>query len=320
MPQIAIDIDRLAKVYQRKNREPIWAVNDVNLKVPQGQVFGLLGPNGAGKTTTIKMTCGLIKPSMGRIKLFGYNVEAERSDAMRQIGAVLEGARNISWRWTIWQNLMYLATLKGKTANEVTPRANQLLQELDLFGRKDQMAGQLSRGMQQKVAISCALIADPPIVLLDEPTLGLDVASARLIESWVREQVEKGKTIILTTHQLDMAQRVCDNVAIMKKGVLSQPTPPQDLINAELQNNYTIRLRGKLDATPAQLLNVPHVEFVETTYGQKEDITTIRCQATSANDMNNLLRALGSLGLTVVEISQDTPTLEDIFVRIVSNN
>src|SRR5581483_11741726 len=160
-PPSAIEVTSLSKIYPIAHRETVTAVDDVNLVVEAGQVFGFLGANGAGKTTTIKMMCGLIAPTTGQVRIGGYDVSRERSAAMRQIGAVLEGTRNIYWRLTAWQNLMYFGHLKGSVGKELKARAEALLRELDLWERRNDTLRTFSRGMQQKVAIACALIGNP---------------------------------------------------------------------------------------------------------------------------------------------------------------
>jgi ABC-2 type transport system ATP-binding protein len=227
----AIEVSGLAKSYRRRGKPPIHAVRPLDLTVPRGQIFGFLGPNGAGKTTTIKMLCGLITPDGGSVRLNGFDVRRQRGDAMRQFGAVLEGTRNVYWRLTAWQNLTYFAGIKGCDPAAARPRAAWLLTELGLWERRHDTVQTFSRGMQQKVAIACALVADPPIVLLDEPTLGLDVHSARTVREWVVKLArEQGRTVVLTTHQLDMAQEVCDRVAIMRDGALIANQPTRELL------------------------------------------------------------------------------------------
>ena len=231
MTTLAIEAHQLSKSYRKRGRPPLHAVRPLDLKVPAGQIFGFLGPNGAGKTTTIKMLCALITPDSGQIRLNGFDVHRQRGDAMRQIGAVLEGTRNVHWRLSAWQNLRYSAGIKGCRGAEFETRATFLLRDLDLWERRTDMLQTFSRGMQQKVAIACALIADPPVVLLDEPTLGLDVHSARTVKEWIVKLArERGKTVVLTTHQLDMAQEVCDRVAIMRSGALIADEPIADLL------------------------------------------------------------------------------------------
>ncbi len=181
-PPVAIEIESLSKVYYQRNKTAIHAVENLNLTVPAGQVFGFLGANGAGKTTTIKMICGVIIPNSGRVCVNGYDVTRNRGMAMRQVGAVLEGTRNVYWRLTAWENLIYFGQLKGCWGKPLKARAEQLLRELDLWDRRNDTVRTFSRGMQQKVAIASALIADPPIILLDEPTLGLDFHASHTVK------------------------------------------------------------------------------------------------------------------------------------------
>src|SRR5437660_6897018 len=228
---LAIRIEDLSKVYTGANRETVLAVDHLTLSVAPGQVFGFLGTNGAGKTTTIKMLCGLITPTSGRICINGYNVQHEHHQAMCQIGAVLEGTRNVYWRLSAWENLMYFGRLKGRTGRILKSHAERLLRDLELWARRNDAIRTFSRGMQQKVAIACALISDPPIVLLDEPTLGLDIQAAQTVKSWIERLVrEERKTVILTTHQLDIAQDLCEHVAIMRKGQLISNQPLSELL------------------------------------------------------------------------------------------
>jgi ABC-2 type transport system ATP-binding protein len=227
----AIEVRGLSKSYRRRGKPPIHAVRPLDLSVPRGQIFGFLGPNGAGKTTTIKMLCGLVEPDAGTIHLNGYDVRRQKRGAMGQIGAVLEGTRNVYWRMSAMQNLAYFAGIKGCDPTTARTRGAQLLRDLGLWERRDDMVMTFSRGMQQKVAIACALVADPPIVLLDEPTLGLDVHSARTVREWVVKLArEQGRTVVLTTHQLDMAQEVCDRVAIVREGALIANQPTHELL------------------------------------------------------------------------------------------
>src|SRR5690348_15127347 len=167
---VCIELENISKTYRGPKKTTITAVDNLTLAIGGSQVFGVLGTNGAGKTTTIKMACGLITPTTGTIRLNGYDVVHQRRQAMHQIGAVLEGTRNIYWRLSAWQNLMYFGRLKGCWGKELAREAERLLRELDLWERRRDPIRTFSRGMQQKVAIACSLIADPPIVLLDEPT------------------------------------------------------------------------------------------------------------------------------------------------------
>lgn len=307
---IAIEIDGLSKTYQRRKANPIVAVDDLSLRVPAGGVMGFLGPNGAGKTTTIKMMCGLVLPDRGTVRLNGYDVGRQRAAAMRQIGAVLEGTRNVYWRLTAWQNLRYFGRLKGEHGKPLRARAEALLRELDLWDRRDDRVGQFSRGMQQKVAIACALIADPPIVLLDEPTLGLDVGAARTVKAWVRRlSQERGKTVVLTTHQLDMAQELCDQVSIIHRGRLVADHSLADLLAIHRRETFAVTVAGAL---PEPLPTWADGLTVTTENGQ----TILGGDITGQARLHAVLDGLRAAGLPLVSVQRVEPSLEDVFLAL----
>jgi ABC-2 type transport system ATP-binding protein len=306
----AIDIASLTKVYERGEGARLTAVDVVSLTVPRGQVFGLLGPNGAGKTTTIKMLCGLVTPTSGTAQVNGYDVARQRSLAVRQLGAVLEGARNVYWSLSAWQNLMYFGRLKGLPGRMIAPRAEWLLRELELWERRHQTVGGFSRGMQQKVAIAAAMIADPPILLLDEPTIGLDVQAARTVRGWITKVArEQGKTIVLTTHQLALAQELSDRVAIIRQGRIVADLPTADLLARFRQDLYEIRLSGRSEAVP----RLPEGFTVET----DDDGVTLRGPVPDHERLYALIEQLGARNLPLASIKPVEPSLEDVFVRLI---
>ena len=311
---IAIYANGLSKVYRQRNGESIHAVRDLSLSVPVGQVFGFLGPNGAGKTTTIKMTCGLVRPTSGSVRVGTYDVWRRRGAAMRQIGAVLEGTRNVHWPLSAWDNLTYFGHLKGMWGKKLAARAEQLLRELELWERRKDLVRTFSRGMQQKVAIACALVADPSIVLLDEPTLGLDVQAARAVKSLVgRLAREQGKTVVLTTHQLDMAQELCDRVAIISHGRIIANQPVEELLDLFSEEYYEIKVEGRLPAEADS-----HFDGLTT---QEENGNTLLSGPIADQEaLYAVLGRLRSLGLPLLSASRAEPDLEEVFVRILDTD
>src|SRR5258708_8370538 len=310
MPTAAIEITGLSKTYRKRGGESLIAVNRLNLNVPTGQVLGFLGPNGAGKTTTIKMICGLIVPSGGSVCLNGFDVARQRGRAALQMGAVLEGARNVYWRLSPWENLMYFARLKGRIGKSVNTHDETLLGGLDLWDRRNDEVRAFSRGMQQKVAIACALIGDPPIVLLDEPTLGLDVQAARAVKEWIAKlSREQGKTLVLTTHQLDMAEELCDRVAIMNKGKLIADEPVAKLLSLFRQEHYEIRLKGPLNGITLPLPD-------NFTTREDDGAITLSGPITDQATLYRTLDAMRDLGFTLISVARTEPNLEEIFVRL----
>ncbi|MEU7004073.1 ABC transporter ATP-binding protein [Nonomuraea sp. NPDC046570] len=296
-----IEIEALTKVYGQ-----VRAVDEVSLRIPAGSVFGFLGPNGAGKTTAIKMMAGLVTPTSGRVRLGGFDVARQRSAAMGRFGAVLEGSRNIYWSLSAWQNLMYFGRLKGLRKAQVTERARELLTDLGLWERRGDKVGGFSRGMQQKVAIAAALIAGPPIVLLDEPTLGLDVEATRTVKNWIAEQArELGTTILLTTHQLDVAQELCDRVAVMRQGRLVADLPTRELLAGfRERDRYEIRVEG---AAP------PGFDSVT-----REGVTTISVRVSDPREVYDVVERLRAQGAVLESLTQVQPDLEDVFLTLVN--
>ena len=308
---MAIEIESLSKTYVRRGKAPICAVEPLNLAIAPGQIFGFLGANGAGKTTTIKMICGLITPTTGQVQVNGYNVLHQRSAAMHQIGAVLEGTRNVYWRMSAWDNLMYFGHLKGHWGHDLQTRAEQLLRDLELWDRRKDSVRLFSRGMQQKVAIACALVSDPPIVLLDEPTLGLDVQASRTVKQWISTLArERGKTIILTTHQLDTAQELCDRVAIMSKGTLLTDKPLPELLSLFKHEYYQLRVKGLVE--PEQ-----RYHFDGFTIEVENDETVISGEIAHQASLYDYLARIKNLGLPLLQVTRLEPNLENIFVQLI---
>lgn len=305
----AIEVNSLSKIYERSNGNRITAVQNLNLTVERGQIFGLLGPNGAGKTTTIKMICGLIRPSSGQICLDGLDVFQHNKLAMGQIGAVLEGARNVYWRLSALQNLIYFGRLKGKNI-QLKERAERLLQDLDLWERRNDEVRFFSRGMQQKVALASALMGSPSVLLLDEPTLGLDIQAARNIKKLIKRLAqEQGKTIILTTHHLDIAQEVCDQVAILSRGQLVANQPVKALLALFSQEYYEIRLRGSQ-------FNRQSGSFAHLVVKQNENELTLTGPM-SNGQITSLIGQAQDKGFTLISVNRVEPDLEEVFLKLV---
>ncbi len=310
--QAAIEIESLSKIFRSRGGNVVEAVSRLDLTVEPGQVFGFLGSNGAGKTTTLKMACGLVMPTTGTVRLNGYDVSRQRGQAMRQIGAVLEGTRNVYWRMNAWQNLLYFGRIKGVSSSRLLKaRAEQLLRELDLWERRKDPVGEFSRGMQQKVAIAAALIADPPIVLLDEPALGLDVQASRTVQNWIIELAkERGKTVVLTTHQLDMAENLCDEVAIMSHGRLLAHRPTGELLDLFRREFYQVRLRGVVEAEKSGA-------FPGFMAGQENGHTVLSGEVGDDLSVFDLVERARRAGMDLISVSPAEPNLEEIFVELI---
>jgi ABC-2 type transport system ATP-binding protein len=259
-----LEVYHLQKTYRQGGKQ-VQAVVDVSLTLAAGEILAFLGPNGAGKTTTIKIIAGLIRPDAGSVRILGRDPHAEPG-ALAQVGAVLEGNRNLYWRLTPLQNLEYFGVLRGLSPKAARQRGLELLETLGL-GEKGEVAVQtLSRGMQQKVAIAVALLHQPALLLLDEPTLGLDVEAAQAVKSLIRQIAASGRAILLTTHQLDVAEALSNQVAVIERGTILVQAPTQELIRqfASAAGTYRIELEQELDPSRAERLAQQGVEILSS--------------------------------------------------------
>jgi ABC-2 type transport system ATP-binding protein len=219
------------------------AVKGVSLALAPGEILAFLGKNGAGKTTTVKMLSSLLFPDRGEVRLLGRDPFKDPS-SLRHLGAVLEGNRNVYWRLTPLENLVYFGVARGLSLGAARKRAQALLEEYGLLEKARVEVRHLSRGMQQKLALLQALIHDPEVLLLDEPTLGLDVETALLMEAKVRELAQRGKAILLTTHQLSVAQALAHRVAIIHRGEIVLEGEKEALLARFAGEHYVLELEA----------------------------------------------------------------------------
>ena len=306
---VAIELNALSKIYKRSNGTSFKAVDELTLSIPTGQIIGFLGPNGAGKTTTIKMICDIISPTQGSVKINGFSVKEQRAQALAHVGAVLEGTRNIYWQLTPLQNLTYFGRLKGLRSKELKSNAEMLIQALDLEDKKNQQVSGLSRGTQQKVAVACALITNPSIVILDEPTLGLDVKASRQIKQWIFDLAHKQKkTVLLTTHQLDIAEQLCERIVIINKGKIIADQPTQELLKVFHEEHYQIAIAGKVDES---LHILPGMKAIE-----KDDHTLFVGAIASQEELYQKLTMIHSLKLPLLSVTRTKQNLEEVFMQL----
>src|SRR5205823_2010355 len=235
----AVETKDLVKVFER-GRRTIWqrlrrerdkrdrfrAVDGIDLVVEPGEIFGLLGPNGAGKTTTMKMLATLLIPTSGTIRVLGIDPLARPRDIRARLGAMLSGERSLYWKLTARENLEYFAALYHVPPQEIKARIANVLAAAKLTDRADDYVERFSTGMRQRLALARALLPDPPLVVLDEPTVGLDPHASRDLRDRVRELKAQGRTVLLTTHYMEEADQLCDRVAIIDHGrIVALDTP-----------------------------------------------------------------------------------------------
>jgi ABC-2 type transport system ATP-binding protein len=303
----------LRKTYP-DHRKQVVAVADVSLQLAAGEVLAFLGPNGAGKTTTVKMIAGLIVPDTGTVEVMGRNPHRQ-PQALRQIGAVLEGNRNLYWRLTPSENLEYFGVLRGLTRQVARQRGQVLLERFGLAHKARTPTQGLSRGMQQKLAIAVALIHEPQLLLLDEPTLGLDVEATETVKQLVQEIAQtEGRSILLTTHQLDVAEQLSDRVAIIRQGQIVAEAATSNLIQQFSSGTYVIEVAQNIDQERLQKLATLGIP---TQAIQQPDQTsqTMLIRLPEPDLLYPVLEILNPLPLLKVE--QEQASLTDIFLRLV---
>lgn len=209
--------------WQRMRRQPdlrerFRAVDGIDLEVARGEIFGVLGPNGAGKTTTMKMLATLLEPTSGSARILGLDVVADAREVRRRMGAVLADGRSLYWKLTARENLEYFAALYHVPSSDTRARIDAALRAVNLEDRADDYVERYSTGMRQRLVLARALLPDPELLMLDEPTVGLDPQSALDLRDRVRELKGRGRTVLLTTHYMEEADQLCDRVAIIDHG------------------------------------------------------------------------------------------------------
>ncbi|WP_008308303.1 ABC transporter ATP-binding protein [Leptolyngbya sp. PCC 6406] len=311
IPPSSVDPDwvlvahELTKFYGRGSQR-FEAVRQVSLNLQQGSVLAFLGPNGAGKTTTIKMVAGLVRPDRGWVRIVGEDPHRHAA-ALRHVGAVLEGNRNLYWRLTPEENLEYFGVLRGLSRRLARQRGAVLLQRFELETKAKIPVQKLSRGMQQKLAIAVALIHSPQLLLLDEPTLGLDVEASQTVKALVREIAAEGRAVILTTHQLDVAEELSDRVAIIRQGHIITEEPTADLIRQFSGSTYHLAVEGVVPVQQQQAI----AKLGGTVTGS--DITF----AGSATALYDLLAALRPL--PILSVQRDRADLTQVFLKLMQS-
>ena len=308
----ALDVAAVTKVYPaRLGRTELVAVRNVSFHVSPGEILGLLGPNGAGKTTTIKMIAGLLTPTSGKIRIGEWDVGQQRSRAVRHLGAVLEGNRNLHWKLTVKENLRYFGALKG--VDHVTRRAEGLIERLGLGDHRQKRVGELSRGLQQRTAIAIALINEPQVLLLDEPTLGLDVVAASTFKDTVRQIATSGCAIVLTTHQMEVAQALADRIAIIAQGELAVIDSLATLMRAHQSPGYAVTIRGVPDGPQKERFAALGADA----FSFEGPITRFHLPEGRGEAVYELMAALKETDLELIAIQQQEINLEGIYRRIV---
>src|SRR4030065_2302137 len=256
--EIAVRVQDLTKRYPN-----VLAVDHINFEVHKGEFFGFLGPNGAGKTTTINILTGVTKTTSGVASILGYNLAKEPVKAKEHIGVVPDTS-NLYDEMTAWANIIFCAKLHGVPKEKREKRANALLELVGLYDRRNDRLGTFSRGMKKRMMIAAALVHEPEILFLDEPTTGLDVQCAREVRGLIRELNRSGTTVFLTTHYLEEADLCCQRIAIIAKGkIITQDTPEKLKLSTQAEQAMEVSF-DHARAVAAKLKRLNHVRDVVT--------------------------------------------------------
>ena len=291
----------------------LWAMRGMDLELRAGEVFGLLGPNGAGKTTTVRLLTALISPSEGRAWVDGFDVRRQPEEVRRRSG-ILSETPGLYDRLTALQNLDFFARLRGLDATERAERIERFLRLFDLWERRDDAAGTFSKGMKQKLAIARALLHEPSVVFLDEPTAALDPEAAFVVREAIASLRGAGRTIVLCTHNLDEAERLCDRIAFVRGALLRVDTP------ARLRDGSggpTIRVETFDPLSEAHLAAVRATPGVVGLLSDGPDPCSVSLELHDLRRVTPaVVRALVEAGAGVLEVREESRSLEAVYFEV----
>lgn len=308
----AISVDGLRRVFTvretwRSKSPPRVALDGISLDLDEGEVHGLLGPNGAGKTTLVKILATILLPTAGRAEVLGHDVRRDPVAVRRQVGLVLGGERGLYLRLTARQNLEFWAALYGLDRRRARSRVGELLDRFGLADRADGAVETYSRGMKQRLHLARGLIGDPRVLVLDEPTIGMDPVAARDFREQLRGLHAEGRTILLTTHDMVEAETLCDRVSLIDRGKLLATGSPRELTGV-LHGYEQIDAEG----VPARLLD--DIALVDGVREVSRSPVGARIKTSSAEVTGAVLRLLVDGGVTAVRTGR--PSLEEVYMDV----
>jgi ABC-2 type transport system ATP-binding protein len=303
-------------ILKRRSIE-IEAVRGVSFEIAEGELFGLLGPNGAGKTTTIKMLITLLIPTSGTARVLGLDVVKDAREVRKRIGYVFGGDRGLYERLSAYDNLRYFAELYGVPPREQRTQIGELLELVGLEGREKERVEGYSRGMRQRLHIARGLRHDPPVVFLDEPTIGVDPVGARDLRATIASLTEAGKTVLLTTHYMFEADSLCDRIAVINKGTIVAEGTPSDLKSIVADKTVVeIETFGIAEETIERLRQAPGVASISVE--EREQAQVLHVQSAKGLELTQSLLTMLN-GTTVGRVAAREPTLEDAYVALVDS-
>jgi ABC-2 type transport system ATP-binding protein len=315
MAERALEVQNLTKIYRQRRAKDVLAVDNVSFTVQKNEVVGLLGPNGAGKTTIIKCICTLINPTEGVIHINGSDAVKGSRSALRHVAAVLEGNRNIYWRLTVRENLEFFAGLQGIPARRARDYIDQLIELFQLKEKERTEARKLSRGMQQKLAVGCALVKGSELLLLDEPTLGLDVETSHELRFALKEMAQRGeRTIIVSSHDMSVVQDICERVIIINNGKIVTDDRVANLLRLFQASAYRFEIEGRLGEEQQRRLEE---RFAMLKVSGTDYHTEIEVDLEDGNQIYEIMEILKAGDSRIKAIDRHEPNLEEVFLNIV---
>jgi ABC-2 type transport system ATP-binding protein len=302
---VALSVKQLSKVYSNG----LSALKNINLDVAEGDFFALLGQNGAGKSTTIGIVCSLINKTSGQVKIFDHDLDTERTKAKSLIGIVPQEL-NFSLFENISQILINQAGYYGIPKKIALKRVEVYLKEMGLWNMRDQLAVRLSGGMKRRLMIARALMNEPKLLILDEPTAGVDIELRHTLWQFLKNLNQNGTTIILTTHYLEEAEQLCKNVAIIDHGEIIEHANMKALVNRSKIQTLVLDLEKPITELPR--LENYHARFI--------DETTIEIDVRRHQSINDLFNLLTAQNFIISSMRNKTNRLEELFINLISEN
>ncbi|MFX0182213.1 MAG: ABC transporter ATP-binding protein [Candidatus Hodarchaeota archaeon] len=333
---VMISTSNLRRVFQTKKRtrllrskkQTVTALEDINFEIHKGEMFGLLGPNGAGKTTTTKILCTLLYPTTGTATVAGYDVVKDAHKVRPLVNMAAGGERMLYFRLTGRENLRYFADLYDLPKVGLKDNIDELLGNVGLLERGDSPVEQYSKGMRQRLQIARALLNDPIVLFLDEPTLGLDVHVARELRELVRQKVIHEKmTVLLTTHYLHEADELCDRIGIIDQGrILTIETPVNLKTKFQVNPKIQVMVQGVKRSQLQEIETFPGVQSIEFNVNpnyraSSKPIWDVLYETTTEDQISSILRyLLEKPNVQIFEAKRHRPSLEDVFIQIIDQS
>lgn len=299
---IALELEKLTKTYPGG----VQALRGIDLRVEAGDFYALLGPNGAGKSTTIGIISSLVNKTSGSVKVFGYDLQKEVVNAKRQLGLVPQEF-NFNPFETVQQIVVHQAGYYGVERSEALKRSEKYLTQLDLWEKRNERARMLSGGMKRRLMIARALMHEPKLLILDEPTAGVDIELRRSMWSFLKNLNDKGTTIILTTHYLEEAEMLCRNIGIIQRGELVENTSMKNLLSKLKSETFIFDLAPK---SPLPVLEGYRYRLADT--------STLEVEVLREQGVNSVFNQLSAQGVQVLSMRNKANRLEELFVTLVN--